>query len=243
MSNASDPRPRALGVIPARGGSKRFPRKNIALLNGKPLIGYTIEAAARATSLTDYLLSTDDPEIAAIARELGAPVPFMRPASLAGDGIRNIDVVAHALDYMERERGRPYDVIVLLQPTAPIRDPAHIDAAVKLLWASEHPTLASVKGPFRKRDPILKRIDSDGILRAYRDPAAGDPREAFYVYNAALYSVKRDYFKREGRLISDYQVPLLMDDLHSIDVDEESDLVMAEAAIAYLEQIQRRSHD
>ena len=200
------------------------------------MIAYSIMAAREAENITDYIVSSEDEEILRVAQKYGAKTPFRRPASLATDEVRNIEVVLHALDYMETEHGQPYDIIVLLQPTAPIRKPAHIDEAINLLWESELPTLAAVKGPYQKRDPILKRIDEDGCLVPYRSDTDLDPREPFYIYNAALYAVKRDYFVEEKRFTSDKQVPLVMDRYHSTDVDELSDLVIAST---YLDMIKK----
>jgi CMP-N-acetylneuraminic acid synthetase len=226
-------RPRALGVIPARGGSKRLPRKNIRNLNGAPLIAYTIEAAAGSRALTDWLVSSDDDEIMEAARNYGAPVHFKRPPELSGDQVRNNEVMLHAIDFMERKTGAAYDIIVLLQPTCPIRDPAHIDKAVELLWASDLPTVASVKGPFKKRDPNLKRIH-DGVLEDYCGcPPQGDWLP-FYIYNASIYAMRRDWFLREQRFVSERQVPLVMDDYHSVDVDDEVGFVIAETLVRHL---------
>lgn len=226
-------RPRALGVIPARGGSKRLPRKNVKPLCGHPLIAWTIDAAARATRLTDWLVTSEDAEILDIARRYGAPTPFVRPAELAGDKVRNIDTVAHALEFMEAETGLEYDIVVLLQPTCPIRDPEHIDQAVDRLWASDLDTLASVKGPFKKRDPNLKGI-RDGVLEAFCPENDRSGIEPFYIYNAAIYSARREYFLREKKLISPRQVPLVMDEYHSADIDTEADFMVAEAFINHL---------
>jgi CMP-N,N'-diacetyllegionaminic acid synthase len=223
--------PRALGVIPARGGSKRLPRKNVLEVAGHPLIAHTIMAAAAATALTDWLVTSEDAEIIEVAKRYGAPVPFVRPDELAGDDVRNIDTVRHALDFMEDASGEPYDMVVLLQPTCPVRDPEHINQAVALLSLSPLDTLASVKGPYEKRDPILKGI-RDGVLEGYCGGA--DTREAFYLFNASIYAAKRDYFIANGKLISDRQVPLLMDQMHSADVDTEADLMVAAAYLDYL---------
>ena len=226
--------PRVLAVIPARGGSKRLPRKNILPLNGKPMIGYTIEAAQGAALLTDWLVSSEDDEILKIAASYTDNIPFKRPDRLAGDKVRNIDVVLHALHFMEEKRGFKYDMVVLLQPTSPVRDPAHIDEAVRLLWESDLPTLAAVKGPFNKRDPYVKQVE-DGVLSAYcqADPGKKDP---FYLYNAALYAAKRDYFVENEKLVSPCQVPLVMDHYHSIDVDTEADRMVAECYLKYLSE-------
>ena len=129
--------PKVLCVIPAKGNSRRLPKKNIKILAGKPLVAWTIEAAQEARRLTDYLVSSDDSEIIEIAKQYGAPVPFVRPAELTTDAVRNIAVVRHALEFMENERQMTYDIIINLQPTSPVRDPVHIDQAVEMLWASD----------------------------------------------------------------------------------------------------------
>jgi CMP-N-acetylneuraminic acid synthetase len=225
--------PKVLGVIPARGSSKRFPNKNIRMLAGKPLVAWTIEAAQKATRLTDYLLTSDALLIIEVGKNYGAPVPFIRPPELATDKVRNIEVVAHALKFMEAEKKIVYDIIVLLQPTSPIRNPAHIDQAVDMLWESDLDSVVSVKGPFKKRDPVLKAI-RNGVLEDYcpvEDPANTEP---FYIYNAALYAVRRDYFIKHHKLISPRQVPLIMDPIYSVDVDTEADFLMAETYLNYL---------
>jgi CMP-N-acetylneuraminic acid synthetase len=236
----SDKLPKVLGVIPARGSSKRFPNKNIRMLAGRPLIAWTIEAAQKANRLTDYLVTSDALLITDIAKNYGAPVPFIRPPELATDTVRNIEVVAHALKFMETEKQIVYDIIVLLQPTSPIRNPAHIDQAVDLLWQSDLDSAVSVKGPFKKRDPILKAI-RNGVLEDYcpvQDPADTEP---FYMYNAALYAVKRDYFIQHNKLISPRQIPILMDPIYSVDVDTEADFLMAETYLNYLAKTRQQS--
>lgn len=227
-------KPKVLVVIPARGGSKRLPRKNIIPIAGHPMIAYSIMSVRDSAMVTDWLLSSEDDEIIEIGKRYGAFVPFKRPPELATDDIRNIDVTLHALEYMERLKNYQYDIIILLQPTSPIRSSEHIDEAITKLINSDLDSLAAVKGPFQKRDPILKRINEKGELVSYRDSMENNPREPFYIYNAALYAVKRDYFVREKRFTSDKQVPLVMDKYHSTDVDEISDLIIAEA---YLKNI------
>jgi CMP-N-acetylneuraminic acid synthetase len=239
-SNTSVKPPKVLAVIPARGSSKRFPNKNIRMLAGKPLIAWTIEAAQKAKRLTDYLVSSDALLIIDVARNYGAPVPFTRPSELATDTVRNIEVVAHALKFMEAENKIRYDIIILLQPTSPIRNPVHIDEAVDMLWQSDLDSVVSIKGPYKKRDPILKAI-RNGVLEDYcpvDDPADTEP---FYLYNAALYGVKRDYFAKHNKLISPRQVPLMMDPIYSVDVDTEADFLMAETYLNYLAKTRQQS--
>jgi len=224
-----------LGVIPARGGSKRLPRKNIKMICGKPLIAYTINAAKKSKTLNDFIVSTEDLEILNIAKKFNAPTPFLRPPELSTDRVRNIDVVEHALKFMENENNTIYDIIVLLQPTCPIRDPEHIDQAVTALIESDLDTVVSVKGPFKKRDPILKAIRNDVLVDYCQvdDPSNAEP---FFLYNASIYAVKREYFKIHKKLISPRQIPLIMDSFHSVDIDTEADFILAEAYMNYMHQ-------
>lgn len=234
--------PKVLAVIPARGGSKRLSRKNVKLLNGKPLISYTIEAAQKAENITHTVFSSEDVEIMKIAKEWGAYVPFKRPSELANDNVRNIEVIKHALEFMENENSIIYDIILLLQPTSPIRNSVHIDNAIELLSKSNFDSLASVKGPFKKRDPILKAIRKD-VLEDYVPVMSGEEIEPFYMYNASIYAVKRDYFISNNKLISCQQIPFEMDQFYSVDIDTEADFLIAEACLKYMISKKGKTND
>lgn len=132
-----------LGIIPARGGSKGVPGKNIKPLGGKPLIVYTIEAAKQVKILTDCVVSTDSEDIAAVARSFGADVPFIRPVELATDSARSIDVVLHALHEMQKQN-RHYDALILLQPTNPFRSVRFIEEAIQKFISGNYDSLISV---------------------------------------------------------------------------------------------------
>ena len=186
--------PRVLGVIPARGGSKRIPRKNLRPLCGKPLIQWTFEAANAATSLTSLVVSTEDEEIRDVALSLGCYV-IRRPDELAEDLASSDAVALHALEWM----GGDYDIVCLLHPTSPIRDWKHIDEAVSTLWASAAPSLASVE--YAKRS---------------------------YRHNASIYAAKVPFTSLYG----DGTLPYLMDRRHSVDIDTEEDLKIAELFLA-----------
>lgn len=134
---------RVLGIIPARGGSKGVPRKNVKLLCGKPLLAYTAEGALRSQMLSKVVLTTDDDEIAEIGKSLGLEVPFLRPAELAEDTTPTLPVVVHALHQME-ERGENFDAICLLQPTNPLRRVEDIDACIQLLQETRADSVISV---------------------------------------------------------------------------------------------------
>jgi CMP-N,N'-diacetyllegionaminic acid synthase len=132
-----------LGLILARGGSKGLPGKNLRPLRGKPLIGWTIEAAKQSRVLDALVLSTDAADIGAAGRSLGAEVPFMRPPELASDTATSIDAIVHALNWLA-ERGRSFEYLVLLEPTSPLREAADIDAAIAKLESTGAEAVVSV---------------------------------------------------------------------------------------------------
>ena len=221
---------KSLAVIPARGGSKRLPRKNIKALHGHPLVAYTINAAKKSNLLTDFLVSSDDDEIIGISQKYGAPVPFKRPASIAQDKTKNNETMLHALEFMERQRGIKYDIVMVLQPTCAIRDDRHIDLAIKKLSESSLKTLASVKGPFTKRQPIIKKINC-GVLEPYA-PNLPDADMGFYLYNASIYAADRDYFCDTKSYFSEFQEPLVMDRVCSMDIDDLLDFKLVETLMS-----------
>ena len=150
-----------LGVIPARGGSKGVPDKNLRQVCGKPLIAYTFEAARASRRLGRVVLSTDDPDIASAGRNAGIEVPFVRPADLAADDSPMLPVLQHAAREMTT-RGYAPDVVVLLQPTSPLRRTDHIDAAIELLTASGADTVVSVvEVPHQFNPASVMRLDGD----------------------------------------------------------------------------------
>jgi CMP-N,N'-diacetyllegionaminic acid synthase len=135
---------RILGIIPARGGSKGVPGKNIKILGGKPLIWYTYEMANRTNLFSDIILSTEDEEIATIGKSLGMKVPFLRPKELAEDNTKSIDVILHCIQE-QLKNGISYDIIVLLQPTSPFRDKFLMEKAMKIFKERNADSLVSVR--------------------------------------------------------------------------------------------------
>jgi CMP-N,N'-diacetyllegionaminic acid synthase len=183
-----------LGVIPARGGSKRVPDKNLRPIHGTPLIGYTIRAAQASKRLTTWAVSTDSQRITDVALSYGAYV-IKRPEELAGDHTTSAEVCLHVLDWI----GYEFDLVVLLHPTSPVRNPRHIDEAIALLWSSDFPALASVS--CRKRA---------------------------YIHNASLYVMRTDFLLKTKSHYCDESIPFLMNRRHSLDIDTEDDLKIAE---------------
>ena len=174
-----------LGIIPARGGSRRVPRKNIRLLAGKPLIAYTIEAARAATTLDRVIVSTDDEEIAGVARRYGGEVPFMRPAELAADDTPDAPVFLHALDWLAKEEGFDPELVVNLRPTSPFKTGVVIDEVVEVALETRADVVRTVTRvpPKARPPPAPARTARASLIRplAARDPnASRDSRDVSF---------------------------------------------------------------
>ncbi len=227
-----------LAVIPARGGSKGVPQKNIRPLAGKPLIYYAIEAARRARRVTRTIVSTDSPEIARIAERLGAEVPFLRPPELAVDDVQDLPVFDHALRWLEENEAFRPTAVVHIRPTAPLRTARHIDAAIKVLLA--HPEWDSVRSicPAPKHPFKMWRLDR-GMLKPFVPERLSGIREAYnyprqklpsaYVQNGSVDVIWTKTIVRgrsmSGRVIGAY----LMAETESVNIDTEIDFIVSEA--------------
>jgi len=223
---------RCLAVIPARGGSKGIPRKNLAPLAGRPLLAYTCEAARASRRLTRVIVSTDDAEIAQAARTLGVDVPFLRPAELAQDATPMIDVARHALDACETEAGETFDVVVILQPTSPLRPPSVIDACVERLQASgADAAVTVVRVPHAFEPGSLMRQDERGRLVPFQEGPLvlrrQDKPVLFARNGPAVLAVRRATIDG-GALYGPHVEPLEMSAIESLDVDGPEDLALAE---------------
>ena len=224
---------RFLGLIPARGGSKGIPRKNLVPVAGKPLIGYTIEAALRSRHLDRVLLSTDDEEIAEAGRRLGLKVPFLRPAELAVDDTPMMAVVRHAVQENARAEGYQPTVVVVLQPTSPLRTAAHIDAAIELFVKEEADSIVSVSEPLEH--PCDMAYFENGRMRlALSVEERSKGRQTFPEFrfvNGAIYIIKADLLAEADHPWGGKTVPFLMSPLESIDVDGWAQLTLAELVV------------
>lgn len=184
-----------LGIIPARGGSKGVQGKNIKELAGKPLINHTIDAAL-ASRLVKTIVSTDDEGIAAVARKAGAEVPFVRPVDIASDTAKSIDVALHALRVMEKLDNMQYDAIMLLQPTAPFKTTADIDAAISILEGnSEADSVISVVDVLAHHPARMKYLEDGKLIdppfcEAYENQNRQELKP-MYIRNGAIYLTKR----------------------------------------------------
>ncbi len=208
-------------MIPARGGSKGIPRKNVRELGGKPLVAHSIEAGLDSAMIESVVVSSDDPEIISVSKTHGADVPFQRPDSLATDDAATAPVVAHAIETLETT----YNLVVLLQPTSPLRTAKHIDGAVDQYLSSDADTLVSVYQDHAYRWQRTK----NGAERI--DPVTGRKRrqemDPEYVENGAIYIVPTGRFLEELSFSFGRTALYEMTEVASVDIDTPDDLRLA----------------
>lgn len=214
-----------LALVPARGGSKGIPRKNIKQIAGKPLIAWTIEAALRSRHIADVVVSTEDAEIGEVARQYGALTPFVRPAQLARDDTPGIDPVLHALSVLPG-----YDAVLLLQPTSPLRATGDIDGCIAFAEAHKAPCVVSVvqsdKHPY-----WMYRLDEERHLQPLTDVPKAMCRQDLppvYLVNGALYLARTAWLQNEHAFISPETLGYEMPPDRSVDLDSPIDWKLAE---------------
>jgi len=227
---------RVLGVIPARGGSRGIPRKNIRSLGGKPLLQYTSDVALAARSLSRVVVSTDDEQIAAMARSCGVDVPFLRPPELARDETPTLPVVLHAVTCLEA-LGDRFDAICLLQPTHPLRRPEHIDACVDLLAQSGADAVVSVLRVPPQYNPHWVYVqDAGGHLRLASGAREPTPRRqelppAFH-REGSVYVARRDVVVKQQSMYGERLMGYELDAEQSVNIDSWEDWQRAERLLA-----------
>lgn len=231
---------RILAIIPARGGSKGLPGKNIRPLMDKPLIGWTIEAAKNSQYIDDIFVSTDSKEIAAVSEKFGVSVPELRPEKLANDKATSASVVLYTLEYM-RKNGKSYDYFLLLEPTSPLRKIDDLDNAIEL--ACSNPSKAGVVslGEVHMEHPsIVKRIDANGIIVPYVETAKVTQRQqldkAYFPYGV-VYLVKTDDFEKNQLFYGSDSLPYYIERWQCYEVDDIYDFVAIEAIMKFNKKI------
>ena len=205
-----------LSLIPARGGSKGIPRKNIRKLSGKPLIAWSIEAAQKSSFVDRIVVSTDDEEIAIIARSYGAEVPFLRPTELSRDDTPGIAPVLHALEQFPE-----VEQILLLQPTSPLRTTADIDGIVKMFREVQAPAAVSICES-SKHPNWMFSCGKDGTLSPFTDNPIATLRQDLpkvYTLNGALYLAKTDWIQQNRSFLSPETLGYVMPPERSADID------------------------
>ncbi|MBI3709317.1 MAG: acylneuraminate cytidylyltransferase family protein [Proteobacteria bacterium] len=235
MSAADESNGIVLGLVPARGGSKSIPRKNVALLAGRPLLAYTAEPALRARRLDRVLLSTDDPAIAEAGRGLGLQVPFLRPSELARDDTPMLPVMIHALDWCAAQNIN-VAAVVLLQPTSPLRRAADIDATVDMLFDRAAETVVSVVEVPHRYSPASVMSMADGRLSPFLSGPMilrRQDKPRVYARNGPAVLVVRAEVLRRGELYGTPTCGYVMDEDSSLDIDEAADLERAEFLLSH----------
>jgi YrbI family 3-deoxy-D-manno-octulosonate 8-phosphate phosphatase len=233
-------KPEVLALIPARGGSKGIPRKNIRPFAGQPLIAYSIAAGLQASSVTRVIVSTDDEEIAEVARKCGAETPFMRPAELAQDGTPDLPVFQHALDWLAEHESYHPQAVVHLRPTTPIRPPDLVDRSIALLL--DHPEADSVRGitaahqnPFKmwlvdgEDRPIHPLTSVPGIKEPYNSPRQILPQA--YIHTGLIDTIRPATILESNSMSGETILPILFDPAYDADLDTLEDWKRAEQSL------------
>lgn len=229
-------KPEVLAIIPARGGSKSIPRKNILDFAGHPLVAYSIAAGLQAESVTRTIVSTDDEEIAEVARKYGAETPFTRPAAYAQDDTLDLPVFQHALGWLGENEDYHPDVVVQLRPTSPVRPPDCVDNAVRLLL--ENPEADSVRGVVTSGQNPYKmwQIDADGRMKPllsveglaepYNAPRQELPQT--YWQTGHIDAIRPNTILEKGVMSGEVILPLVIDVRYTVDIDTQRDWERAE---------------
>lgn len=219
-----------LGLIPARGGSKGLPKKNILPLAGKPLIAWTIEQIKRSKYTDSFIVSTDDEEIASVSRKYGCEVPFIRPHEIATDSAKGIEVVFHALNWFE-SREQKFDILILLQPTSPLRKIEDIDNSIEMLFEKNAKAIVSVCKT--EHHPLWSSIlPPDGSMKDFLNQNIKNKNRQelpkYYRLNGAIYLSYCDYLKKSKSFLGEQTFAYIMPQERSIDIDSSLDFKFAE---------------
>lgn len=223
---------RFLAIIPARGGSKGIPNKNIIDICGRPLIAYTIEAGKKSKYIDETMVSTDSEVIKVIAEQWGANVPFLRPEKLSNDTAKSIDVVFHAMNFYKKN-GIDFDYVVLLQPTSPLRTFEDVDKAIEKLINCDGESLISICEA--DENPVLMRTVQDEKLKEVISFGGENLRRqdlpTFYIFNGALYINSYNMLVTKEKFIDDDTIPYVMDKENSVDIDTMLDAKLVEVIL------------
>lgn len=224
-----------IAIIPARGGSKRLPRKNVLDLGGKPLIAWTIEAVRICPKINEVMVTTDDKEIADVARKYGANVPFIRPAALANDTASSFEAIKHTLEHYKHKLEKEFDFVVLLQPTSPLRNVESIMGAIELLEKKNADAVISVcevdHSPLWT-NTLPRDLSLDNFLRNDVKNMRSQDLPLYYRLNGAIYICRTERLLAEKTFfISSNSFAYVMKKEESIDIDDLYDLKMAKSVL------------
>jgi CMP-N,N'-diacetyllegionaminic acid synthase len=238
MKQMEPKKPRVLGLVLARGGSKTIPRKNLAIVANKPLMAWTVEAANESGMLERLILSTEDPEIADAGKRLGVEVPFPRPPELAGDISSSIDVNLHAVQWLEEKEGYRPDFVLLLQPTSPLRSALDIRESVELAMARQANSVVSVC-PVHQHPCWMKTLDAQQrMFDLYPQspiPTRRQDLTEVFALNGAIYLSRRDWLLATRAFVGEGTYAYVMPSERSLDIDTPWDLHLADLILRHRE--------
>lgn len=226
---------KVLAIIPARGGSKGIPKKNIKELNEKPLIAYTIEEALKSKYIDRLVVSTDDDQIANISKKYGGEIPFLRPKELAKDNTPGIDPIIHCVNWLKENEGYNSDYVMCLQCTSPFRTVDHIDEAIERLIIEEEDSIVSVceseVNPYWMKKIINGRLSNFVENNNFYSRRQELPQ--VYRLNGAIYLAKTKLLLTIKNWYTEDTLPYIMDRISSIDIDNKFDFNFAEILLRY----------
>ena len=225
-----------LAITLARGGSKSVFKKNIKLINGKPLLTYTISEALKSKFITRYIVSTDDHEIQKIAIDHGAEAPFLRPNELSTDASSSADALLHCLNWAEKDSGVKYDYVIELMATNPLKTFEDIDHCIEKIIKTGADTVIAVAQLYDNHPSRIKKIENDKIIDFNTEEIPESRRQGLepkaYVRAGSIYCINRDYLiKEEKRYGSDNSRPYILPPSRYINIDEINDFILAEIII------------
>ena len=223
---------KVLGVTLARGGSKGIPKKNLAMVGGKPLIQHTFDIIPGIYMMSDYIVSTDCDEIISFSESKGVQVPFKRPSQLSTDQATSLDALIHATHFMEKQNDVKYDIVVELMCTNPFKEAKHVNLAIEKLIETNADSVIGVSKVEEYHPARLKKIVDDKIVDFCVPELSSrrqDLRPFAYIRNGSIYAISRDaLMERNHRFGGDNSRPLIMPDKCSINIDSILDLKLAE---------------
>ncbi|MFH1420902.1 MAG: Gfo/Idh/MocA family oxidoreductase [Candidatus Aenigmatarchaeota archaeon] len=220
-----------IAIIPARGSNKSTPYKNTKLLAGKPMIAYSIETALKCPLVDRVVVSTDDIEIAAVARKYGAQTPFMRPKELAQDETPMLPVLQHAVDWLEKNENEKIDIVVLLDATTPFRTSENIEECIKKLQSTNADSVITVCEAEHNPYFVMVQLDDDKMQPLLKtDDAITRRQDAPKVYriNAGVYAIKKDVLMQQNKIFTDNTRVVIMPQRNSVHIDNSNDFELAE---------------
>lgn len=227
-----------LAIIPARGGSKGLPGKNIKNLCGKPLIAWSIEAGQACPYIDEVMVTSDSEEIAAVARQFGAMVPFLRPSELSNDTATSMDVIAHVLDFYKKKLKRQFDYAVLLEPTSPLREREDVCGAIEKLLANPAATaIVGISKTESQNPAFLVKMNESGLLVGYEDQEMKVLRRQdignVYFFEGSIYVSQTDTLLAKRTFYHEQTLGYEFPKWKSLEIDDMDDFVMVEALMRH----------